>query len=73
VSHRPGYQPDLTALEERIPGLRARLDWVEMPALDLVASEIRSRGRAGQSIRYQVTDSVCEYIEQNNLYPRRDA
>lgn len=68
VSHRPGYQPDLTALEERIPGLSARLDWVEMPALELIASQIRARVQAGQSIHYQVTDSVCEYIEQNKLY-----
>jgi nicotinate-nucleotide adenylyltransferase len=72
VSHRPGYQPDLTALEERIPGLSTRLDWVEMPALDLVASEIRARVRAGQSIRYQVTDSVGEYIKQYKLYRRSE-
>jgi nicotinate-nucleotide adenylyltransferase len=71
VSHRPGYQPDLAALEEHIPGLSERLDWVEMPALDLVASEIRARVQAKQSIRYQVTNSVREYIEQNKLY-RRD-
>jgi nicotinate-nucleotide adenylyltransferase len=72
VSHRPGYQPDLTALEKNIPGLSARLEWVEMPALGLVASEIRTRVRTGQSIRYQVADSVREYIKQFKLY-RREA
>jgi nicotinate-nucleotide adenylyltransferase len=68
ASHRPGYQPDTTHLEEAIPGLQARLDWVEMPALDLAASQIRDRVRAGQSIRYQVLDSVREYIDQFGLY-----
>lgn len=68
VGHRPGYKPDLSTLECDIPGLGSRLDWVEMPALDLVASDIRARVRAGQSIRYQVVDCVGDYIEQWGLY-----
>jgi nicotinate-nucleotide adenylyltransferase len=68
VSHRPGYQPDLGALAQKLPGLARRLDWVEMPALGLESSKIRERIRARQSIRYQVSNSVCEYIEVNKLY-----
>ncbi|MBN1993723.1 MAG: nicotinate (nicotinamide) nucleotide adenylyltransferase [Anaerolineae bacterium] len=70
VGRRPGYQPDLAGLEERIPGLSSRLDWVTMPALGLEASEIRARVRAGQSICYQVPRSVGEYIKQYRLYRR---
>jgi nicotinate-nucleotide adenylyltransferase len=68
ASHRPGYQPDLGVLEKSLPGLTHRLDWVEMPALGLESSAIRERIRMGRSIRYQVADAVCEYIEAKGLY-----
>ena len=72
VSHRPGYQPDLSTLEQQLPSLANRLVWVEMPALDLEASTIRARVAVGQSIRYQVPDSVRAYIEQHQLYRRSE-
>ncbi|MCL4296547.1 MAG: nicotinate-nucleotide adenylyltransferase [Anaerolineae bacterium] len=68
VAHRPGYRPDLVELEAIIPGLSARLDWVEMPLIGVSASDIRARVRAGQSIRYQVAEPVRAYIEQQQLY-----
>ncbi|MBE7551825.1 MAG: nicotinate (nicotinamide) nucleotide adenylyltransferase [Anaerolineales bacterium] len=68
VAHRPEYRPDLAELEAVIPGLRTRLDWVEMPLIGVSASDIRARVRAGRSIRYQVAEPVREYIEQNQLY-----
>jgi nicotinate-nucleotide adenylyltransferase len=68
VSHRPGYRPDLRVLEEKLPGVLRRLDWFEMPVLGLEASVIRERVRAGQSIRYQVTEPVRKYIETKRLY-----
>ena len=68
VSHRPGFRPNLSALEEKLPGLSHRMDWVEMPVLGLEASTIRERVHAGRSIRYQVTDTVRDYIETNRLY-----
>jgi nicotinate-nucleotide adenylyltransferase len=68
VVHRPGYQPDVTALLTEIPGLSERLNWVEMPQLDIAASEIRARVKAGRTIRYQVLDSVWAYIQAYALY-----
>ncbi len=68
VVHRPGYQPDVAALERAIPEINSRLNWVEIPAMGLAASEIRARVRAGQSIRYQVVDRVRGYIRQHRLY-----
>lgn len=72
VAHRPGFRPDLTHLEAVIPGISARLDWVEMPLIGVSASEIRARVRAGQSIRYQVAEQVRKYIEQYGLYQTGD-
>lgn len=71
VACRPGYQPDLTDLEAALPGLSARLDWVEMPAIELSATDIRARVGEGRSIRYQVTESVREYITEYRLYQTR--
>ncbi len=72
VVHRPGFQPDLTKLEGVLPGLTARLDWVEMPLIGLSSRDIRARVRAGQSIRYQVAEEVREYIERERLYQKRE-
>jgi nicotinate-nucleotide adenylyltransferase len=41
---------------------------VEVPAIDISATEIRHRVREGQSIRYWVPDSVAEYIRAHRLY-----
>ncbi len=68
VAHRPGYQPDLTTLTEMLPGIRDRLNWVEIPVMGIAASNIRARLQAGQSVRYQVVDSVREYIHRYGLY-----
>ena len=68
VAPRPDYRPDMAVLEQHLPGLSARLDWLQMPALDISATDIRGRVREGRSIRYQVPDSVRQYIEQHRLY-----
>ncbi len=46
----------------------ARQNRVEMPVIDLRASEIRHRVCAGQSIRYRTPRAVEKYIETHGLY-----
>lgn len=70
VAHRPGYRPNVDNLEQEIPGLAARLVWVEIPEIDFAGSTIRNRVRAGQSIRYQVPEAVRAYIQHHRLYGR---
>jgi nicotinate-nucleotide adenylyltransferase len=41
---------------------------VEMPRIDLSASDLRRRVAAGQSIRYRTPRSVEKYIETHGLY-----
>lgn len=65
---RPGVSVDLAALEERIPGIAASVDWVDMPLLDISSTDIRQRIASGQSIRYRVPESVRDYVEANHLY-----
>ena len=49
----------------------ARENRVELPIIDLSASEIRRRVAAGQSIRYRTPRAVEKYIEASELYRTR--
>ncbi len=46
----------------------ARQHWVEMPTIDLSASDLRRKVAAGQSIRYRTPRAVEKYIETHGLY-----
>jgi len=46
----------------------ARLIWLVMPLIEISASGIRERVRAGRTIRYLVPDPVREYVVANGLY-----
>lgn len=41
---------------------------VEVPGIDISATEIRRRARTRQSVRYWVPDAVAEYIKAHQLY-----
>jgi nicotinate-nucleotide adenylyltransferase len=68
VFQRPGVDTDLTELEAAIPGLAGRVDLVEAPQIDIAASDLRERARAGRSLRYLVPDAVRAIVEQQGLY-----
>ena len=66
---RPGYSlPDLTNLEAAIPGAAQRVELLDMPLMDVSASEIRRRVARGQSISALVPRAVAQYIDQHALY-----
>lgn len=48
--------------------LPARIVWVDMPAIEISATDIRERVESGRSIRYLVPDSVRDYIAVNSVY-----
>lgn len=41
---------------------------VEVPIIDISATEVRERVARGQSVRYWVPDAVAEYIKAHRLY-----
>jgi nicotinate-nucleotide adenylyltransferase len=65
---RPGYEPDLAALERALPGMDGRLAWLDAPFLDISASDLRRRVRQGLPIRYLVPPPVEVYIREHRLY-----
>jgi nicotinate-nucleotide adenylyltransferase len=63
VVPRPG-----AAIEDGDPRIREKATVLDMPMLDVASSDIRSRLRAGRSVRYLVPGPVRAYIEAKNLY-----
>ena len=61
VAHRPGHQP---VLKGRTAGMKL----IEMPLVDISASEIRRRVRENLPIRFMVPKAVEEYISRSALY-----
>lgn len=68
VCARPGFDANLDALEQKIPGVRARVVWLNAPALAIAASDLQTRVRAGQSIAEMVPEAVARYIAEQGLY-----
>jgi len=65
---RPTELIALARLERDIPGIRARIDWIDAPRIEISASALARRVSAGLSIRYQTPDAVRAYIEEHHLY-----
>ena len=68
VLRRPGDSIDLPALEKIIPGLTAKVRFLEAPLLDIAAHEIRQRVADGRPFRYFLPAPVYDYIVNHNLY-----
>lgn len=61
IYNRPGYKPEKYA---DLPNIRI----VNAPLLDISATFIRERLKAGKSVRYLVPDKVYEYLQFSNMY-----
>ena len=68
VIDRPGYEVDLDRLEDHIPDLSSRIDFIPMPLLEISSTALERRLHRGQSLRYFVPSVVEEYIRVHRLY-----
>jgi nicotinate-nucleotide adenylyltransferase len=68
VVRRPGFIFDLDDLEEQIPGIKNKVWMINMPLLDVSASQIRARISAGSQYRYYLPASVYQIIQEKRLY-----
>jgi nicotinate-nucleotide adenylyltransferase len=65
--------PSLDDLDLAVPGISRRVTFVEIPQLDVSATEIRRLVTRGASISHLVPLSVERYIVRHGLYVDRGA
>ena len=68
VMLRPGVKIDLPLIESKIPGVSAKVIYINSPLLDISASDIRQRVGNEQSFRYLVPPGVYQIIYELGLY-----
>ncbi len=65
---RPGARPDMDGLESILPGLSAKVTWVEATLIDVSASEIRRRVKADLPYKHLVPPGVAGIIDESGVY-----
>ena len=68
VMQRPGNQIDLDDLEEKVPGIKAKLVWLNSPLIEISGKMIRKRLKSGDPVRHFLPDNVYQIILENQLY-----
>jgi nicotinate-nucleotide adenylyltransferase len=68
VMRRPGDFDDLTAIETQIPGVTAKIQFIDALLQPISSSELRRRISADEMYRYYVPSGVYEYITTHHLY-----
>jgi nicotinate-nucleotide adenylyltransferase len=63
-----GREQIVERLDHELPGAADRLQFFDMPRIDVSSTLVRRRVAAGQPVRYLVPDPVAAYIEREGLY-----
>lgn len=71
VAMRPGVVVDTEHILLRIPEIQGRVEFVDVPLIQIASSDIRRRVRSDEPIRYHVPMSVEQYIREQRLYLRQ--
>jgi nicotinate-nucleotide adenylyltransferase len=68
VLRRAGYDVDLRALEQLLPGVTEKIRWIQVPKVNISASMIREKVRHHQPYGKYVSAAVAVLIEKYCLY-----
>ena len=69
AAKRPRHtELDIRSLESQVPGASERIKIIDVPQVDLSATEIRKKVASGKEIIDLVPAAVASYIERNGLY-----
>jgi nicotinate-nucleotide adenylyltransferase len=68
VMQRPGVLIDIPYLEEKLPGIHEKIDFIKAPLLDISGSKIRQNIKSNEPYRYYLPESVHQIIERYRLY-----
>ncbi|HVN54734.1 MAG TPA: nicotinate-nucleotide adenylyltransferase [Anaerolineaceae bacterium] len=72
VMRRPEDRINLGRLEREIPGISAKLEWIDAPLLEISSHEIRRRVAEGRPFRYYLPEKVYHLILAGGLYHTED-
>ncbi|MGD8454766.1 MAG: nicotinate-nucleotide adenylyltransferase [Anaerolineales bacterium] len=68
VMRRPKDKIDLNALEESIPGISKKIEFMNAPLLEIASRQIRRRVAEGRPYCYYLPEVVCQIIQEKGLY-----
>jgi len=68
VMHRPGEKIDLIKLEEKVPGLSAKVLFIEAPLLEISSNTIRELVALGKPYQYYLPHEVYKIVKREKLY-----
>jgi nicotinate-nucleotide adenylyltransferase len=68
VLRRPGAMIDLGALEAVLPGISAKVEFVDAPPVDIASHEVRGQARRGLPLADLVPEAVARLIAARGLY-----
>jgi nicotinate-nucleotide adenylyltransferase len=68
VMRRLGDYTDIAPLEAKLPGVTAKVHFIEALLQPVASREIRRRVASGEMYRYYLAPQVYNYIEENKLY-----
>ncbi len=68
VMRRPDDALDLPALEKILPGVSAKVRFIEAPLLQIASHEIRQRVQERRAFRYYLPDAVYQIVQERQLY-----
>lgn len=68
VMRRPSDFNDLSALEDKLPGVAEKIIFIDALLQPVSSRELRRRIAADEMVRYYVPPAVYEYIELHQLY-----
>jgi nicotinate-nucleotide adenylyltransferase len=73
VMRRPQDQIDLAVLEQALPGITAKVAFIDTPLVEISSADIRRRMATGQPYRYFLTERVYQIIRAKNYYAPVDS
>jgi len=65
---RPGYDLDAARAAHVAASTHFRIEYMELPALAISSTDLRTRVSKRRPIRYLTSESVATYIEKHSLY-----
>ena len=68
VMRRPGDLINLDELEEKIPGISARVTFIDAPLLEISSSQIRERISTGRPFQFYLLPDVYQLILKKKYY-----